>query len=817
LIPLFTWVHLSDLHFGHGDPAHAQDQRLILSELLNDLRTFPHASGLKPEAILVTGDVAFSGKRREYDDASAWFGKICDALSIPLDQVFMVPGNHDVERCEYEQGEYFLVTYMRTQGAIDVALMEPKKRKSLIRRIHNFLTFANQFAKVGDDVAWVHELKREHDITIRLAGFNTSLLCDDDQDHKKLQLGNTPLTTAFASATSGPNQVVMVMTHHPFEWLKDEEKASSFVSSHAHVHLHGHIHRLQTLGLRSGTGTGLIRIVSGPGHGEAVPGRPNHGYNVGRLLLAQDKRIRLEVWPRVWSPEKSRFRTDVDSVPTHRECSLHTVSVALQGEKIHDHSTSHSPDKPLASEDEEHQAEWAEFVEEIRPGVQPGSAEREMDALRIFPGTDLYSSFNPTRQRFVRLLLQTTDGFTPQVPSPAGSRTVEYCRTPNVIFLLRDPIRPFEIQIGATRASRPGGDPGTVPLVDGLTLEAIRQMYPIIMSDDSFRWLRMVFAELATRQEVLNYMYGAEPDPEIRKIISKNPSATDQLKATDCLFCRPEFFSRREVGVNEGARMICNDYPYGPFLHYIVMPKDPIHSWEAVEETHLWHMNLLIRDVVGRGGKENPVRQAAGIRIGFNSSIRHLILGKTTRTSAGASIAHVHKQIWGLSACSVNAADHLSRLCGVCKDNNIDYLDRYLDLLRRSKLVFWEDDFVALYVPFGQISIHELQAMVKRPNSGNYLELNDDEIRSLSRVEFFVTRLYQKIGINSFNEILLLKPFEGKHDDDFRLICTFITREVDLAVSELSLAYVVDKKPEDTLSEIKKYFGDILAASPSHS
>jgi len=69
------------------------------------------------------------------------------------------------------------------------------------------------------------------------------------------------------------------------------------------------------------------------------------------------------------------------------------------------------------------------------------------------------------------------------------------------------------------------------------------------------------------------------------------------------------------------------------------------------------------------------------------------------------------------------------------------------------------------------------------------------------------------IGINSFNEIVLSKPFDSENDERFRLVLTFITREVELAVSELSLLYVVDKHPSDTLAEVKKYLPGILGES----
>ena len=218
---------------------------------------------------------------------------------------------------------------------------------------------------------------------------------------------------------------------------------------------------------------------------------------------------------------------------------------------------------------------------------------------------------------------------------------------------------------------------------------------------------------------------------------------------------------------------------------------------------HLEQMNILIWEFLKTEVKKHNFYGSAGVRIGFNSSIRHLVVGKSARSSAGASIAHVHKQIWGMPSGSVNLGDHLARICQAYSNRGIDYLHSYYNALMNAGLVLWQDENVVLYIPIGQISIHELQVMVKRKNTNNYLELNEDELRSLSQAELKVIKLYSSVGINSFNEITISKSFTNNKDDGFRVIFTYITREVDLAVSELNLLYVVDKHPFDTLNIMK--------------
>lgn len=426
----------------------------------------------------------------------------------------------------------------------------------------------------------------------------------------------------------------------------------------------------------------------------------------------------------------------------------------------------------------------------------------QIDLLRVPNSRSIYSSFQPSSDPpFYRIYADTTFGF------------INGELNENKIYLIRDPIRPYLIQIGETRAIRKKGNPEAIPELTSLSLKEIQTMFPFIQGD-SFRWLRMVLSELTTNSDVLDFIGTNDTDEEIRKMAANNPSAPEHLQKKQCLFCNPKFRELRKMpppASSEKTIIFRNDFPYGPFFHYIAMPSDPVHSWEEIQEKHLVDMNYQIWSFLNFAKKQDNLT-CAGVYIGFNSTIRHLVLGKRVRASAGASIAHVHKQIWGMVPGSVNIGDYLARICTKFyfeKETSIDYLGSYLSYLRKAGHIVWEDDNVSLFVPMGQISTHELQIIVKKERH-NFLELNHDEIKSLSKAEYYVTQFYKMIGITSFNEILISEPF-NKETKGFRLIMAFVTREVDLAVSELNHLYVVDKFPDDTLIQIKKYKEQILS------
>ena len=56
-----TWLHLSDLHF-RATKEPAWDRNIVLKGLLNDLRGLKETNDLSPDLIMISGDIAYSGK-----------------------------------------------------------------------------------------------------------------------------------------------------------------------------------------------------------------------------------------------------------------------------------------------------------------------------------------------------------------------------------------------------------------------------------------------------------------------------------------------------------------------------------------------------------------------------------------------------------------------------------------------------------------------------------------------------------------------------------------------------------------------------------
>ncbi len=337
---LFTWVHLSDIHVGHGDISYGWDQQLVLAKLKEDIATAPaeyETAIPAPDAIFVTGDLAFSGATRnegEYAAVRGWLLDITRSLSIDNSKIFIVPGNHDIQRNAVNGDNNLarLLNALRSgQETIDNVLADRGDQSLLAKRMKNYFDFAKDFGASSDpDLFWKHDLTT-CGLKIRIAGLNTALLSVGDDDKEKLEVGMAQIKKALDPLPARSREVVLVLSHHPFDWLRDGRKVSEWTKNNAHVHLCGHIHEASFEALRSGGGASFLQVVSGAAHGERNPNNipTGHGYNFGSLMADKEGHIVLRLWPRVWSQANTDFRLDVANTPRRRQFAEHSLGMLL--------------------------------------------------------------------------------------------------------------------------------------------------------------------------------------------------------------------------------------------------------------------------------------------------------------------------------------------------------------------------------------------------------------------------------------------------------------------------------------------------------
>lgn len=314
-------LHLSDIHFRYRGGFDLDAD--VRNEL--ELDTAALAERLPPvSGVLVTGDAAFAGRAEEYATASDWLNTLCGVVGCAPERVWVVPGNHDVERHVID-GSPILQNIHQDLRPPNPAAVDERLRKYvadeiggplLLKPLTNYNQFAVQFgcAISPTKLYWEQDLPLNDGSVLRLRGVNSALISHsrDDPGANKLILGSTQATIRRGSGVAH-----MLLCHHPPDWLLDYEIVEDHLNSRVQVQLFGHKHRqrMQRVG-------NSLRLYAGAVH----PAREEPGweprYNVLVVKVeGEDARreLVLQVWPRVWSAARTKFvpEYDDDGQPCH--------------------------------------------------------------------------------------------------------------------------------------------------------------------------------------------------------------------------------------------------------------------------------------------------------------------------------------------------------------------------------------------------------------------------------------------------------------------------------------------------------------------
>lgn len=144
-----AFVHLSDIHFG-------QERNKDL-HINNDIKEASSSRDcrwqiqeLAPESVagvLITGDLAYSGKRAEYENAGAWLDRLTAAIGCARTAVRIVPGNHDIDRDEISESIGDMLAAIEAIGEDKLIryLKNEHDRNALLRRFQDYRLFAEAY------------------------------------------------------------------------------------------------------------------------------------------------------------------------------------------------------------------------------------------------------------------------------------------------------------------------------------------------------------------------------------------------------------------------------------------------------------------------------------------------------------------------------------------------------------------------------------------------------------------------------------------------------------------------------------------------
>ena len=321
-------LHLTDIHFRTPDcvTPDSDPDRPYRTRMLQDIRG--RLAGLgSVSAVFVGGDIAFHGDPLEYQTALAWLHEVARECGCSMERVFVVPGNHDVDRrvirtsaaVRNARGAIIQARDDRRERELRTQLDDPETCQSLMAPLHAY----NDFAKLFNcqlcpptRLSWRQDLPLDAAATLRVHGLTSPLLSGTHgQDDTPGHLYLSPLQTVLDPAE---NIVNLVLCHHPPHWLLDRDAVNQAIRGRAAIHLFGHEHRAQV-----STGASYLSLTAGAVNPNRYQEgwRPSYGLIQTRLLGSDHRRtLELQVHVLQWAihPERYVPFPTVHGDPVHR-------------------------------------------------------------------------------------------------------------------------------------------------------------------------------------------------------------------------------------------------------------------------------------------------------------------------------------------------------------------------------------------------------------------------------------------------------------------------------------------------------------------
>lgn len=310
-------LHLSDIHFHSGSEAETDPDSIYRDKLMERVRD--SAAKQAFDLIFVTGDIAGKGREDEYAVARAWLDRVATTARCGPAAVYVVPGNHDVDRTvtggleplKLAQADVVNQQSPRAREArLRTLLADPMLGPTLFRHIEAYNGFAEHYqSEIGPTEAgrWMRQVALDHGYQLKIFGLNSVLFSSckppggDDFPRQNLFLG--PLQTTFRVAD---NEIGVVLIHHPPDWLTDNDAVHRRMKNDILLQFMGHKHSRDV-----DINASYVRFGAGAVNPDRYEGEFEPGFNIVTLGVEPTSKghrlsVKAEVW--TWQEDPGRFR-----------------------------------------------------------------------------------------------------------------------------------------------------------------------------------------------------------------------------------------------------------------------------------------------------------------------------------------------------------------------------------------------------------------------------------------------------------------------------------------------------------------------------
>ncbi|MCG1024034.1 metallophosphoesterase family protein [Sutcliffiella horikoshii] len=230
-----NWLHLSDLHLIYDN----YDTTIMREQMIKYLT---EKVAMKFDIVFITGDITHQGNN--YNKAIFDFlDEILSALNVDKENVYIVPGNHDVKRTKIMERLVDSIL-SSTNPKDEINTIDEDSYQVLFKGHKNYFKFYESF--LGRE----HPKENLHYVVKRdmynIIHINTSLISGGNDVEGKILVGLKKLNEALRELSEKENSLNIAIGHHTINCINPHEKSSllnRLSDNNIDFYLNGHVHR----------------------------------------------------------------------------------------------------------------------------------------------------------------------------------------------------------------------------------------------------------------------------------------------------------------------------------------------------------------------------------------------------------------------------------------------------------------------------------------------------------------------------------------------------------------------------------------------
>jgi diguanylate cyclase (GGDEF)-like protein len=342
-------LHISDLHERaafDGMPVTRQatldwdvrERGSVLGEKFHE--ALREATGGSVDLVCLTGDVADWGHPNEYEAATVWLRMLLNTVGIKPRRLFVVPGNHDVQRTVHTQAwrgirKWYAQTrngtalgrWLASVGSVPLGIKD-KWRAQISERTRAFWQWAHsfgcaqirsEFMPLGYRYTFSADTWPDVDVPVHVIGLDSAWLCGSDDDQGRIVVTEEQVQAHVLDRQGGRlDGFRIALVHHPLDHLADHQTVwAQLADGGVDLLLHGHQHTPGAL-VTAVPGASLRTLASGClMDGDVGKNWPNGFQLVEIDVPSKAFTVHFRKWasdavPRFWAKGSDIYRTAAD-------------------------------------------------------------------------------------------------------------------------------------------------------------------------------------------------------------------------------------------------------------------------------------------------------------------------------------------------------------------------------------------------------------------------------------------------------------------------------------------------------------------------